>query len=124
MTSLLSAARVLASPPSGARGPERRRYDPDLTVLALALMAGALALVAGWLLLEGSSDRPGSAEPMAATILQEPAPPAADAELPREWRWQRDAVDFDGMYRTQRNEEPASRPPWWLPPETRTPDAP
>ena len=128
MTSLLSAARVLTSPPAGTRGPERRRYDADLTVLALALISGALAVIVGWALTEHGADPSTTAAPTAIASLGEPLsaaePSPAYVELPREWRWHRAAVDFDAMYRTERDEEAASERPGWLRTQPQAPAAP
>jgi len=90
---------------SPARDGDPRRASRGSRIATLALATCGVVAFAGWILVTGVSDLEPSA---AATSVSAPACDASSCmpavapvsrELPREWRWEREAVKFDHMYR-------------------------
>ena len=65
----------------------------DFSVLTLGMLLGATFML-GAAALAGSLSEPASEEAIVSSRSQ-------TAELPREWRWERKAIDFDHMYRSR-----------------------
>lgn len=90
---------------SPARDGDPRRASRGSRIATLALATCGVVAFAGWILVTGVLDLEPSA---AATRVAAPAcdtsscmtaSASASRPLPREWRWERKAVEFKHMYR-------------------------
>ena len=100
-----TARGPLEASPARDGDPRRASRRSRIATLTIALATSGVVAFAGWILVTGVSDLEPSA---AATSVSAPACGASSCmpavapvsrELPREWRWEREAVKFDHMYR-------------------------